>query len=57
VWVLGERQLIRELKLGGVNHDRMRKWEKTVYMPESNIKGRPSHHKKRQIPLLKFNQS
>jgi hypothetical protein len=33
--MLGEDQLIRELKLGGVNHDRMRKWVKTVYLPET----------------------
>jgi hypothetical protein len=29
--MLGEGQLIRELKLGGVNHDRVRKWVKTVH--------------------------
>jgi hypothetical protein len=31
----GEGQLIRELKLEGVNHNRMRKWVKTVFVPES----------------------
>jgi hypothetical protein len=31
--MLGEGQLIRELKLGRVNHDKMRKWVKTVYVP------------------------
>jgi hypothetical protein len=31
---MGEGQLIRELKLGGVNHDKKRKWVKTMYMPE-----------------------
>jgi hypothetical protein len=33
--MVGEDQLIRELKLGGVNHHRMREWVKTVYVPES----------------------
>jgi hypothetical protein len=33
--MLGEGQLIRELKVGGVNHNRMRKWVKTMYVPES----------------------
>jgi hypothetical protein len=35
--MLGEGQLIRKLKLGGVNRDRMRKWVKTVYMPKSTF--------------------
>jgi hypothetical protein len=33
--ILGEGQLIKELTLGGVNHSIMRKWGKTVYVPES----------------------
>jgi hypothetical protein len=37
--MLWEGQLIRELKLGGVNQDRTRKWVKTVYLPES------THHR------------
>jgi hypothetical protein len=28
--MLGKEQLTRELKLGGINHNRMRKWVKTV---------------------------
>jgi hypothetical protein len=32
---LGEGQLIRELKLGEVDHHRMRKQVKTMYLPES----------------------
>jgi hypothetical protein len=32
--MLEKGHLIRELKLGGVNHDRMRTWVKTVLMPE-----------------------
>jgi hypothetical protein len=30
--MLKEGQLIREFILGGVNHDRVRKWVKNVYM-------------------------
>jgi hypothetical protein len=33
--MLEEGQLIRELRLGEVNHDRMKKWVKTVFVPES----------------------
>jgi hypothetical protein len=32
---VGGGELIRALKLGGINHDRVvREWVKTVYMPE-----------------------
>jgi hypothetical protein len=33
--MLGEGQLTRELRLGGVNHSRIRKWVKTMYVLES----------------------
>jgi hypothetical protein len=35
--MFGEDQLIRELKLGRVNQERMGKWIKTVYMPKAHI--------------------
>jgi hypothetical protein len=39
---------MRELKLGRINQDKMRKWVKAMYMPESTYQtGRPSHHKGR----------
>jgi hypothetical protein len=48
--MLAEGQLIRELKLGWVNHDRVREWIKTVYKPESHMsQGDPVRHKGRQI--------
>jgi hypothetical protein len=34
-WLYISLRMIKELKLGGANHDRMRKWVKTVYVPES----------------------
>jgi hypothetical protein len=45
--MLGEGQLIKELKLGGVNHDGMRKWVKTMYMPKKN------HISQGDIPITK----
>jgi hypothetical protein len=38
----GEGQLTRELKLGGVNQDEMRKWVKTMYVLESTYHGETS---------------
>jgi hypothetical protein len=35
LYMLEEVQLIMELKLGEVNHDRMRKWVKTMCVPEN----------------------
>jgi hypothetical protein len=49
--MLGEGQLIKEVKLEGTNHDKMRKWVKTVYMPERHIIGRSSGRKGRPVPL------
>jgi hypothetical protein len=43
--------IIKELKLGGVNHDKMRKWVKTMYMPESTYHREPSRHKEKWTPL------
>jgi hypothetical protein len=37
--MLGEGQLIRELKLEGVNHYKLRKWVKIMCMPESMYHG------------------
>jgi hypothetical protein len=45
--MLGEGQLIKELKLGGVNHDGMRKWVKTMYMLKKN------HISQGDIPITK----
>jgi hypothetical protein len=42
--MLGEGQLIQELKLEGVNHKRMRKWVKNVYVSES------TYHKETFLP-------
>jgi hypothetical protein len=58
---LGEGQLIRELKLGRVNHDRMRKCVKTVYVPESTYH-RETFPPQRKVdttesPPLEFDQS
>jgi hypothetical protein len=59
--MLGEGQLIRELKLGRVNHNRMRKWVKTVYVPESTYH-RETFPPQREMdttssPLPEFHQS
>jgi hypothetical protein len=42
--MLRERQLIRELKLGGVNHDGVREWVKTMYVPKS------TYHRENFLP-------
>jgi hypothetical protein len=42
--MLGEEQLIRELKLGEVNHDRVRKW---ITCQKAHITWTPSCHKGR----------
>jgi hypothetical protein len=49
--MLGEGQLIRELKLGAVKHDRMRKWIKTVYVPQSTYHREAFLPQRRWIPL------
>jgi hypothetical protein len=54
-------QLIRELKLGGANHDRMRKWVKTVHVSEST-NHRETFPPQKEVDttsslLLKFDQS
>jgi hypothetical protein len=59
--MLGEGQLIRELKLGGANHDRIKKWVKTLFLPESTCH-RETFPPQREAdttesPLLKFDQS
>jgi hypothetical protein len=46
-----EGQLMRELKLGGINHNRMRKWVKPVYCQKVHVTGRPSRHKAGEVPL------
>jgi hypothetical protein len=54
--MLEERQLIRELKLEGVNHDRMRKWVKTCVCARKHIiEIFPSQG--RLIPSKEFGQS
>jgi hypothetical protein len=42
--------LIRELTLGRVNHDRMRKWVRTMYVPESTCH-RETFLPQRKIPF------
>jgi hypothetical protein len=60
--MLEEDQLTRELKLGGVNYDEMRKWAKTMYK-QKHILQRGLPTRKRQgeggdlSPLLKLDQS
>jgi hypothetical protein len=57
--MLGEGQLIRELKLGRVNQDRMRKWVKIVYVPESTYsttKG-GGYHLKPPVPFTLLDQA
>jgi hypothetical protein len=48
--MLGEGQLIRELKLGGVNHI----GKKLSTCQKAYITGRPSHYKKRLDPTYKI---
>jgi hypothetical protein len=57
LYILGEGQLIQEVKLVRVNHDKMRKQVKTVHCQKARVTGRLSHYKKRWIPLLKYDQS
>jgi hypothetical protein len=47
---LGKSQLIRILKLGGVNHHQMRKWLKTAYVPESTYHRETFPPQRRWIP-------
>jgi hypothetical protein len=42
--------LIRELKLEGVNHHRVKEWVKTVYVPESTCHREALLPQRRKIP-------
>jgi hypothetical protein len=50
LWILGEGQQIRELELGGVTQDKMRKCVKTVLCQKAQITRRPFHHNGKGIP-------
>jgi hypothetical protein len=53
--MLGEGQLIRELKLGEVHQDKMRKWIKTVRARKHISQGDlPATHKKVDTTLSLF---
>jgi hypothetical protein len=49
--MLGENQLIRELKLGGVNHEEM---GKKLYTPESTDHGETFLPQRKWIPSKTF---
>jgi hypothetical protein len=58
--MLEEGQLIKKLKLGGVNHDKIRKWVKTVHARKHVSPGELPTTKDTdttQSPPLKFDQS
>jgi hypothetical protein len=48
---VGEGQLIREHKLEGIDHHRVKKWVKAVYMPESTYHRETFPPQRSQIPV------